>query len=305
MTDPALFDSVSLVVGGRRWDFALTGNHAASLARRQRATRSAFATVAGRDLRRDPFEHELAAATDFATIEAQFVATRANVATALLAIRDQLTAVAVEEVAAMQEVDPLALGDALAVILEQQAADMDAGPLVALLVAFAVAGMHQVIGEAARQGVALDAAVDYQERATADAADLMRRMARQVAESSAAAARTSVPAGSPGGQASDVVSQHLATLTAAAAEQAAAGASSRAQNAGRAAAISAGPTVSIHASEVLDPAVCSTCILADGREYATLDAALLDYPSGGNRACEGGERCRGHLIAIFDDGQSA
>lgn len=270
-----------------------------SLQRRQRAMRTAFATVAGRDLRRDPTDVELQAGADFATIEAQFVASRASVATALIAVRDDLTATAVEEIAGMDEVDPLTLGDTLAPLLEQHAQDMDTAPLVALLVALAAAGMHQVMGEAARQGVTLAADIDYEERATADATDLVRRMARQVADSAGAAARAGLPAGVAGQPAANHVADQLASLTSAAPEKAAAGATARAQNAGRAAAIAAGDTSSVHASEVLDPSTCSKCLLVDGRQYPSLESALADYPAGGYHACEGGENCRGLLVALF------
>lgn len=265
-----------------------------------RATRAAFATVTGRDLRRDPTDVELAAGTDFATIEAQYVATRESVAAALIAVRDELTSTAVEQVAVMETVDPLTLGEALAPILERHAEEMDSAPLVALLVAFAAAGVNQVVGEAARQGVTLAASIDYADRAEADARDLMRRMAGQVAESSASAARTGVPAGSQGWPAAQMISDHLGSLTSAAASQAAAGATSRAQNAGRAAAIAEGPVRSLAASEVLDQSVCENCLLVDGTQYDSLDAALADYPGGGYSACAGGERCRGTLIAIFE-----
>lgn len=274
-----------------------------NLAARQRAARTAFATVAGRDLRRDPTDMELAAGADFATIEAQYVATRANITTSLIAVRDELTSTAVEQVAVMEEVDPLTLGQTLAPLLDSHAEDMDSAPLVALLVAFAAAGVNQVIGEAARQGVTLQASIDYQERAETDARDLMRRMARQVGESSASAARTGVPAGSQGWPAAQTISEHLGSLTSAAAEQAAAGAASRAQNAGRAAAIEAGEVdgtvASLAASEILDQSVCDNCLLIDGHEYPSLEAALTDYPMGLYRSCQGLERCRGMLVAVF------
>lgn len=313
------FASVTVVIGEERVDYRLGDGEVVAplsakragtgLARRQRAVRSAFATVAGRDLRRDPTDVELAAAADFATIEQQFVATQSTVASAILAVRDVLTAKAVEEVEQQPAVDPLTLGDVLGPVLETQAAEMDSAPLAALLVAFAVAGMHQVIGEAARQGASLTADIDYRERAEADAADLMRRMARQVTESSASAARTGVPAGSAGQSAAPVISAHLGSLTSAAAEQAAAGAVSRAQNAGRAAAIAAGEAdgivTTILSSEALDRNTCGPCLLIDGKTYSSLADALEDYPLGGFKSCDGRERCRGLLLTIFDTGLEA
>ena len=301
------FTAASVVIGDERTDYHLGTAEpvSATLERRQRAMRASFATTTGRDLRRDPFEHELAAATDFATIEAQFVATREAVAASLIAIRDELTARAVEEVAAQPVVDPLTLGDLLAPVLEEHAQEMDSAPLVALLVAFAVAGVHQVIGEAARQGVGLEAGIDYSSRAQTDAADLMRRMARQVADSAASAARAGLPADAQGQVAANVVGEHLGSLTSAAAEQAAAGATSRAQNAGRAAAFEAAPAAQYFASEVLDQSTCDMCLLVDGREYAELWMALDEYPAGGFVACEGMERCRGLVVGVFDSALGA
>ena len=48
------------------------------------------ASLKSRDLRRDPSAVELAAAVDFAIVEAQYVATQQQVAAALIAIRDNL-----------------------------------------------------------------------------------------------------------------------------------------------------------------------------------------------------------------------
>lgn len=313
-SDPEVSEGIALEPKPRsanRTDGSQSGTSApsltslTSLARRQQAVRSSFATVAGRDLRRDPTPIELAAGTDFATIEQQFVATRGQIATALLAVRDELTGVAVEQVAAMPQVDPLTLGDTLAPLLEQHAAEqMDAGPLAALLVAFAVAGVHQVIGEAVRQGVGLAASVDYTDRAATDAADLMRRMARQVADSTATAARSGMAPGMGGQPAANVVADHLGSLSSAMAEQAAGGAASRAQNAGRAAAIEVGEAngvvTSVLATEIMDPNCCGPCLLVDGRQYPSLASALADYPSTGYARCEGLERCRGLLSVIFD-----
>lgn len=286
----------------------------AGLARRQRAVRSSFATVAGRDLRRDPSAFELAASTDFALLEAEHVAARQDLAAVLLRDRDELADVAVNAVAAMRDVDPLTLGGVLAPVLAEHAASMDSTPLVTMLTATADAGVAQVLGEAARQGVVFDASVDYAERAEAEAREMLRRMASQVTESAAAAARTSVPptqarrgllarlvrsAQFAEGEA-DVVAAQLASLPPANAERAAAGATSRATNSGRVAAMEAGPTSAVVASELLDDATCPPCEEIDGTEYATVEEALDDYPGGGYVGCEGMDACRGTLVATFD-----
>jgi hypothetical protein len=63
-----------------------------------------------------------------------------------------------------------------------------------------------------------------------------------------------------------------------------------------------GPGVSVrwYASELLDQATCPPCGGIDGRNYASLDAALVDYPAGGYRDCAGLTRCRGTLVAVYD-----
>ena len=56
-----------------------------------------------------------------------------------------------------------------------------------------------------------------------------------------------------------------------------------------------------YASELLDRSTCTPCGSVDGREYASRAAALEDYPDGRYRDCEGGDRCRGTLVAVSAD----
>lgn len=70
--------------------------------------------------------------------------------------------------------------------------------------------------------------------------------------------------------------------------------------AGRGQAADALPTPSaIYASELLDKNTCGPCSLVDGREYASIEAARLDYPEGRYRECAGGPRCRGTLVFVW------
>ena len=62
---------------------------------------------------------------------------------------------------------------------------------------------------------------------------------------------------------------------------------------------SAGMT--IYASELLDDATCDPCAQIDGTEYMTLDDAEEDYPSGGYTDCDGWSRCRGTLVAVYGE----
>jgi len=290
-----------------------------TLARRQRAARTAFAAVAGRELRRDPTPVELAAATDFGQLEREHVAAVDDLAAVLLRDRDELAATAVAIVAAMPTVDPLTLGGALGPLLAAHANAMDTAPLVTMLTATAAQGVAQVVGEAARQGVTITPDVDYAARAAVEANELQRRMAVQITEACAAAARTLAPAAAvqaSGGRGllrklrpaprmatveAGAIEDFLSSLSPAAAEQAAAGATSRANGGGRFGAIASAPTERVIASEILDVATCGPCSAVDGREYEDIEDAMLDYPSlGAFFDCEGGERCRGTAVAIFE-----
>jgi hypothetical protein len=79
------------------------------------------------------------------------------------------------------------------------------------------------------------------------------------------------------------------------------GALTAAQNMGRAAVFDAVPPTTLQASELLDSNCCEPCSAIDGTEYGSLDDAQGDYASGGYVNCEGGERCRGTLVAIWDE----
>lgn len=83
------------------------------------------------------------------------------------------------------------------------------------------------------------------------------------------------------------------------------GAVSAAQNEGRRTVLSAAPPASFYEStEILDKNVCSACRAEDGTRYDTLEAATRAYPSGGYRNCLGGIRCRGTIIAVWNEGAS-
>lgn len=57
----------------------------------------------------------------------------------------------------------------------------------------------------------------------------------------------------------------------------------------------------IYASELLDGFGCGPCSVVDGRDYETLEQAQTDYPSGLYIGCDGGSRCRGTLVVVWDE----
>ncbi|ANU79608.1 MuF-like minor capsid protein [Arthrobacter phage Chipper1996] len=57
----------------------------------------------------------------------------------------------------------------------------------------------------------------------------------------------------------------------------------------------------IYASEIMDGNTCRACADIDSHKYPDLETAMADYPNGGYDGCEGGLRCRGTLVFMYDD----
>ena len=55
-----------------------------------------------------------------------------------------------------------------------------------------------------------------------------------------------------------------------------------------------------YGSELLDGQQCDECARVDGREYRTLEESRQDYNTTMIR-CRGGMRCRGVLVAVWQD----
>jgi hypothetical protein len=78
------------------------------------------------------------------------------------------------------------------------------------------------------------------------------------------------------------------------------GALHRAQNAGRVATLQAAPTARYFAAEKNDSRRCGPCKDIDGHEFDDLDAVRAAYGAGGYQGCEGGVRCRGTFVAVWE-----
>ena len=105
-------------------------------------------------------------------------------------------------------------------------------------------------------------------------------------------------------EAAAAVREHLEGLTDAYLQDMLGGALTQAQNTGRKEVFSERPC-RIYASELLDSNTCSVCAEIDGKEYASLAEAEKEYPTGGNRDCLGGPRCRGTLVAVYEEGDAS
>lgn len=78
------------------------------------------------------------------------------------------------------------------------------------------------------------------------------------------------------------------------------GALHRAQNTGRVATLVAAPKARYFAAEKNDSNRCQPCKDIDGTEFESLDAVQAVYGSGGYLHCEGGIRCRGTVVAVWE-----
>lgn len=83
------------------------------------------------------------------------------------------------------------------------------------------------------------------------------------------------------------------------------GALHRAQNTGRLATLEAAPKAVYEATERLDGNTCGPCADIDGTQFEDLDAVRAVYGAGGYQACEGGIRCRGTFVAVWDTTEEA
>lgn len=250
--------------------------------------------------RRELRPHEIAAATDFEALQATWEQARDA---AVEAYKDARAAQFDELVAAIGKVKPGDL-DALAKVA---APIVGADDLAERLVGMAQVSAEGAIAEAKRQGVKLPAA-------SIDTAALEKRaglvtdlMARDITSAALRKAGNLMASGPyPADEIAALVKEHLDSLTDAYLEERLGGSLTGAQNEGRIAAMGGAPDgTRYYSSELLDANTCSACASIDDTEYASLDEATADYPSGGYINCEGGERCRGTLVAVYGDESEA
>jgi hypothetical protein len=304
--DPASGEPVGLPVSASSDPAATVGPGGRKVCRVSTPLLAAAAALPDRKLHRAPYDQEIRAAVDYNAMDAEFNASRDAVSKALLALRGEVADHAVEEIAAMDTVNNATLADDLAPLLDEFGKTLPTGKLAGLLKAAADAGAAQVAAEAKRQGADLTVdQPDYSDAAELEASGMVGRVGRQVADSAGTAARVAVPADASPADIAEAAATQIANLTTALVDRAAAGASARAQLAGRVAVLDGAPIREIYASELLDANTCGPCSAVDGTQYESLEDAMSDYPTGGFLGCEGQEACRGTLVAIFDTEQEA
>ena len=174
--------------------------------------------------------------------------------------------------------------------------------LAAAMIQMARDAIATMIGEAKSQGVAIPE-VEPDEVWLAEVAETV---AATMAQSTAAAAgrealRVATP-GRDGEEIGDLVQAYWDSLGPAWHLEQLGGALTTAQNHGRLTAAEAAPQQARYAaSEVLDKATCEPCLEIDGTEFASAEEAAAAYANGGYIGCLGRLRCRGIVIALWDD----
>lgn len=249
-----------------------------------------------RPLRRQPYEWEVAAATDYANLDAIL---DSNVASLVATIRMNQQ----DQIAELHDLIIAANGDEEK-LANLRATPVNEAPILERMRAVASDGVNEAVGEAERQGIkeakrpdlgSLDASLANRAKAMDEV--LARSLSEAAARQAIARTATSVPA-------EDVardVQSYLAGLSDSYLNDQVNGTLQTALNSGRKATMRQNDAKRLYASELLDRNTCSNCMGVDGTEYESVDAAEFDYAGGGYVECKGGPRCRGTLVAIYDE----
>lgn len=248
--------------------------------------------------RRELFDHEILAATDFEAMDAEWRSTLEG----LLTEWEAVTAAEIGELA-----DRVAAASSLDDLATVQVSPAGAAVLAEAMRQTARDGAAAARAEAGAQGVSapepdldpVDEVLDQRAGATATL------LARSISEAGGRHALT-LAGGSLSNEAvAEGVRDHLEGLSTAYLEQRLGGAVTSAQNYGRSAAFREAETISdgasYYASELLDNATCPPCEEIDGHQFESLEDAEANYPTGAFVHCEGGERCRGAVVAVYEE----
>ncbi|HEX7630558.1 MAG TPA: phage portal protein [Lacunisphaera sp.] len=208
-----------------------------------------------------------------------------------------------------EQVRQLVAAGAIAGLATMALSTMTAKALIlAAMTEFGATSARQASKEARQQGADAPPQQPQQGQLDAIATATATLLATELAtaagrEATRAAGGTQTP---DADQIAQHVAQFLAGLSTAGVAAHLAGALAAAQNQARHATFTAGPRCELRASEVNDRNTCEPCAAIDGHSFgysddpAAVDAAAAAYPTSGYIACEGLERCRGALAAIYE-----
>lgn len=247
-----------------------------------------------RPLRRQPFNHEIEAAVDYALLDSAYDI-------ALSQLVNEMRSARTFQIDDLRDQIAAAGGDLR--ILSDLSTEVSASDRIrSHLENVASISMDQAVQEANRQGV------DIPRQPVSDIADNLTERAGAVdallRDDIIQAAQRQAIRLTGGGLSSQEVAEEthtfLMALTGAAMIDILGGAVQQSVNAGRKLVYQRDTTDgTIFASELLDTNTCSPCIHIDGTPYESVEEAEKDYPTGGFKYCEGRERCRGTLVKVY------
>lgn len=246
-----------------------------------------------RQLRRQLFDHEIQARTDFNRIEAAFVAGQRGLTDTWLAyIRPRQVGAVGDAIRATNPSNAAALGQVAVPVLGED-------ELFSAMVLSAQDAISAAQSEMIAQGVD-PPEVDVDEGSLRSRA---RGMASMLASSLSDSARRNAlrmsSSAISAGTLADEVTNSLNALSESWLLNQLGSAISAAVNQARLSVFtSGGGGEQLYASEILDGTTCSPCIAIDGRLLSRTEASML-YASGSYIYCDGEERCRGTIVATF------
>lgn len=261
---------------------------------RRRLRQRPPAKAATGTFRRELFPHEVAAATDFAAVQATWT----GHLDALLDDWRDVRAGQIDEL-----VEAISRTDDLATLAALEATPTGAELLASRMDTILVEGAEAALAEAAAQGLDLPMPdLDEAREALAARAEAMDTLlARSLSEAASRQAVVRTGGSLSATEVAGLVREHLEGLSDSYLADQLGGTLTQAQEAGRRAAMAEGEPEQIYASALNDGNVCVPCAEWDGHEFASLAEAEAQFPTGGNVSCLGGPRCRCTLVAVYED----
>lgn len=247
-----------------------------------------------RSLRRQPYEQEIQAETDFAALDSSFDAT-------LLQIVNELRLARIFQIDELRDAITAANGN-LRVLGQLRTTTSASERIATHLRSAASQAIDLAVQEANRQGVDVTRQpvslleTDIQARA----ASIDELLQTDISQSASREAVRLTGGGLSASEVAEGTRGFLAGLTGAAMIDMLSGAVQQSINSGRNLVFQRdGEDGTLYSSELLDSNTCTHCIAIDGTPYDSLDDALRDYPTGSYRDCDGRERCRGTIIKVY------
>lgn len=290
---PVTFDRIRVVFGDEATDIPLTPSM----------------TAAAGPLRRNVTDTEVTARVDFALMDQAW---KNAVSSALLSWKSSLYAVRQE---IREQITDAVNQDDLDILSQMDVSTDDMATVLGdQMIQFAEAAGRQMQREAEAQGVDVpEWSLSGDSLVAGGARNRIRSFARMTARllglrrvtSASRNAMVLSQEGRSGEEVAQEVDTDLDDLSDDPDRRALGAAMSAAQNTGRMAVLNVAPPGSYFASEALDNNSCKPCRSIDGYEFTTLKEANAAYPNGGYIQCQGGDRCRGTMIATWEPGETA